>query len=65
MTEDQYRRANGIVFPVLMVILGYIALSMGDSVLAGKGGVKVILQGIVAIVAIIVSIVVFVRKRNT
>ena len=65
MTEDQYRRANGIAFPVLMVILGYVALSMGASVLAGKGGVKVILQAIVAIVAIIVSIVVFVRKRNT
>ena len=28
MTEEQYKRANGAVFPIVMIILGYIALSM-------------------------------------
>lgn len=28
MTEKQYKRASGAVFPVNMVILGYIAVSM-------------------------------------
>lgn len=28
MTEEQYKRANGAVFPIIMIIYGYIALSM-------------------------------------
>lgn len=28
MTREQYRKANGVVYPIIMVILGYLALSL-------------------------------------
>lgn len=28
LTEEQYKRANGAIYPIIMIILGYISLSM-------------------------------------
>ena len=28
MTKEQYRRANGATFPIIMVILGYFAITL-------------------------------------
>lgn len=37
MTKEQYRKANGTVFPVIIIILGYFSLTLLAFVLANKG----------------------------
>lgn len=69
MTDAQYRRANGTVFPVLMVILGYITFSLIAFILSGGiGGTvswKTYVQIVAAVAAIIVCVVVYLTKRDT
>lgn len=67
MTKEQLRRANTTVFPIvsiilvymMVVILGFIAVN------GGNGSVGNYLQLIVSAIALVVSIVFFIAKRDT
>lgn len=65
MTKEQYKRANGTVFPVVIIILGYFAFSMIAWMLKGSGTWRTYLQMIVSILALIVCIAAFVIRRDT
>lgn len=64
MTEKQYRRTNGKIFAVLMVIYGYLFVSFALAVLAnGTNGLRT-LQLAVTAVSIIVCIIAFIKQRD-
>lgn len=65
MTEQQYKRANGTIFPVILFIVGYIALSM--LLAAAYSGVtwKVWFQLGTAAAAIVIIIIAYMTCRAT
>lgn len=67
MTEEQYKRANTVVFPVLTVIMAYVFLSLVAFIKATPGQVTMAsyLQLFSALLAIIINVVFFVIKRNS
>jgi len=66
MTPKQYRQANGKIFPVIIVILGYFIVTLGAFVaVSGGGNPRTYVQLVTAIVAVIVSSVMFFTKRDT
>lgn len=67
MTKEQYKRANAIVFPVLMVILVYVFISLLVFALYSPDQVtgRTYLQIFSAIAAMIVSIILFITKRDS
>ena len=65
MTPKQYRQANGAVYPVIVVILGYFIVTLLAFVLLSGGTGRTWAQLITAGLAIIVSTVLFITKRNT
>ena len=67
MTKEQYRKANGAVFPVVVIILGYLSLSLVLFFLASAGNAtwKSWLQLITFIAALIVAIVGYVTQKET
>jgi len=55
MTEEQYKRANGAVFPIILIIFGYIALSM-VAWAASKGATwRTWVQLVVSVFVILIS----------
>ncbi|MEG1846987.1 MAG: methyl-accepting chemotaxis protein [Lachnospiraceae bacterium] len=65
MTGDQYRKANKAIFPVIVVILGYIILSTGAQFLKSGKPLDVAVQTLTAMVALIVSTGFFIFKKDT
>lgn len=68
MTQDQLRRANKIVYPVIMVIVGYVLITLLAFILYGgkaNANFKTILQIVASIAAIGVSTFFFISKRGT
>ena len=65
MTANQYKRANGVVFPVLMVILGYIVLSLGAYALTGAADIQTIIQAVAALLGMITCLIVYLTKKET
>lgn len=67
MTEEQYKRANTVVFPVLTVIMAYVFLSLVAFIKATPGQVTMAsyLQLFSALLAIVINVVFFVIKRNS
>lgn len=65
MTSAQYRRANTKIFPILMIVLGYIILTMFTFIGLSGFTFRGVSQLAAAVIAIIVSIVFFVTKRDT
>ena len=64
MTEKQYGRSNGKIFVVLMVIYGYLFISLALAVLAnGVSGSRIVQLGVTA-VSIIVCIIAFIKQRD-
>ena len=65
MTEEQYKRANGAIFPVLLIIIGYIALSM--LLFAAYSGAtwKIWFQLGTAVAAIVIIIIAYITGRST
>ena len=68
MSNDQIRRANRVVYPVIMVIMGYVLITLvafiafqGVAAMTGK----TILQLVVVAAAMILSTVMFVAKKDT
>lgn len=64
MTKEQIKRANGAVFPIIMIIMGYLLLTLGVYALTSQGGAtwKTYLQIVVAIVTIIITIIAYTVK---
>ncbi len=65
MTEEQYKRANGAVFPIAMIILGYIALSMVLWALSNQPSWRTWAQLGAAIVAMAVSVIAYLTGKTT
>lgn len=64
MTEEQYKRANGAVFPVIAVILGYIGVSMIMWANTNVATWNTWLQLIAAVIGLIVATVAFITCRT-
>lgn len=64
MTKEQYRKANGTVYPVIMILMAYILLvTLG--VISNKGmQTRTIVQAVVAIVAMVTATCGFAVKRE-
>lgn len=65
MTKEQYKKANGTVFPVIMIILGYFALSMVAWMVTSPATWSTYLQMGVSILAMLICIITFFTKRDT
>lgn len=65
MTEEQYKKANGAVFPILVIILGYIAVSMLMWANSAGGTWRTWTQLATSIVALLMVVVMYVSARNT
>lgn len=66
MTKEQYRRANKAVFPVMVVILGYLVFAMGLSALTSVNtGWVTTVEAVAALVGLLVTIAAFIAKKDT
>ncbi len=65
MTREQYRRANKVVFPVMLIFLGYLAASMGLAALAGTAGWYNYVEMGTSLAGLIVVVVAFLAKKDT
>lgn len=65
MTEEQYKRANGTVFPVVVIILGYIAVSMLLSTISNAATWRTWVQFLSALGGLIVSGVFYIIAKKT
>lgn len=65
MTEEQYKRANSAIFPVIMIILGYIAISMILFAASSGATWKTWLQFVAALIGIIASIAAYIALKKT
>lgn len=65
MTPAQYRRANGRVFPVLMIVMGYMVVVLGLFMATAGFSAGSLAQMIACGIAIVGSAIVFITKRET
>ena len=65
MTKEQYKRANGTVYPVVVIILAYFAFSMVAWAATNGGTWRTYLQLGSSVVALLISTVIYVAKRDT
>lgn len=65
MTKEQYKRANGAVFPIAIIILGYIAVSMLLWALTNSATWRTWLQFGFAVAAMIISCIAYMTGRTT
>ncbi|MDD6156127.1 MAG: methyl-accepting chemotaxis protein [Lachnospiraceae bacterium] len=64
MTDKQYAKANQCVYIVMMIIMGYLEFTFVFAVIKG-GGLRVILQVILALIAIVGNTIVYKTKKGT
>lgn len=64
MTRQQYRRASKAVYPVVMVVLGYIALILTGAILTTGTTVILLIQFITALVSMVAVTIGFIRFRE-
>lgn len=67
MTKEQYRRANKVVFPVMVLIMGYLLLAMALLVLtkSPSAGWHTYVEIAASLIGLVVVAVVFLTKRDT
>ena len=67
MTSAQLKKANSTVFPVVAIILGYVVLIISAFILSngGHGSVGNFMQIGAGVLALVISTVAFVTKRDT
>lgn len=65
MTEEQYKRANGAVFPIVMIILGYIAVSMVLWAMSNTPTWRTGAQLCAAVAAMIISVIAYLTGKTT
>lgn len=64
MTAEQYRRANGTVFPVITVVLAYMALILIAFCATGGGSTVTYIQIVANVIAIVVATFGFIQFRE-
>lgn len=64
MTEEQYKRVNSAIYPVVVIILGYIAISMILWAVTNGGTWETWLQLISAVAGILVSTAAYITGRK-
>ncbi|MDE5931901.1 MAG: chemotaxis protein, partial [Lachnospiraceae bacterium] len=64
MTEEQYKRVNSAIYPVIVIILGYIAVSMILWSITSAGTWKTWVQLFSAVAGILISTVAYVTGRK-
>lgn len=64
MTAQQYKRAHSAIFPIIAVILGYVVIIMLGQMALTEMDWIYWLQLFVSVAALVVSTVVFVKKRQ-
>ena len=67
MTKEQYVRANKVVFPIMVVILGYLLFAMGALALAkpDSAGWYTYVELAAALVGLIIVVAAFLTKKDT
>jgi methyl-accepting chemotaxis protein len=65
MTKEQYRRANRAVLPIMLVVVGYFALSMIATMLTASTTWHVVLEAVVSVLALIAIIVGYVMYKDS
>lgn len=65
MTQKQYLRANGRVYLVLLVILGYLLLTLTAHLIVASGSWRIWVQLAMTIAALIICTIVFLTRRDT
>ena len=65
MTDKQYKKADTMVFPVVMVVMVGVALNMLGMVSTGDASRSVMVAMIASIIGVIVDVVVYVRMKGT
>ena len=67
MTKEQYRRANKVVFPIMILILGYLLFAMGALVLtkSDSAGWYTYVEMLASLVGLILVVVMFLTKQDT
>lgn len=65
MTRAQYKRANSIVFLIVMIVLGYFCLTMFAFLATGSITWRCLVQIVFALAGIVVSIIFYVTKKET
>ena len=65
MTKAQLRKANGVAFGVLAIIMGYLLITLALAVLFGNSAAKVIVQFLVVLIGLITCIVFYTKGKDT
>lgn len=65
MTRAQLKKANSAVFMVLVIIMGYVMLTLLGAVLAGSASAKALIQLGVGAVSLVSAVVFYITKRDT
>ena len=67
MTKEQYRRANKVVFPIMILILGYLLFAMGALVLSksDSAGWYTYVEMLASLAGLVLVVVVFFAKQDT
>lgn len=64
MTKEQYKRANGLVFKILMVIMCYLEFTFLGALLAGTRSSRLLAQIVVVLLFIIVAIITNIKYKD-
>lgn len=67
MTREQYRRADKVVFPVMVLILGYLVAAMGllVAVNADSAGWYTYVEMAAALAGLVIVVIAFLVRRGT
>lgn len=65
MTNSQIKRANSVVYPIMLLIEAYIAVSLLGYLKTTGGGINVIIQIATAVLAVIISTIFFIKMKET
>ena len=67
MNEEQYSRANKRVLLAIVVVFGYIAVTLMLALGVSQGGhaAKIVMEAVTAAAVIVISVVAYLGKRTT
>ncbi len=64
MTKEQYRRANKLVFPIILIMLVYMAFAMVGAVLIGSASAITYIQLVVILSGVGITVTGFLKYRD-
>lgn len=65
MNEDQRKRVDRVVFPILLIVLGYIEFTMIGLILSGRHETGIFIQTVVLAAGIISIVCAFILKKGS